>query len=226
MDRFELLYGPDTLGAPRDDLDLLKAARDLAAHGEGSQEVTQDMHRVLVTLATVVEVVLPRLDVSPVEFWGSYSSLIARAMEKQRDRIVDRVRTLISAARQRFDAKYDGIAPDGLEALMTESWWDQPFQNDEWARVCPACGAQGISRLRAEVRRRAVHPDLQKRTVPGYKAINFRCHVCKLALESEELVDAAEDFEAWEEVGDLEFWAEDIDSETLTPEDRRDLGFE
>lgn len=31
MDRFELLYGPDSLGASRDDLDLLKAARDLGS---------------------------------------------------------------------------------------------------------------------------------------------------------------------------------------------------
>jgi hypothetical protein len=33
MDRFELLYGPDGLRVSREDLDLLKAARDLAAHG-------------------------------------------------------------------------------------------------------------------------------------------------------------------------------------------------
>lgn len=109
MDRFELLYGPDALGASRDELDLLKAARDLAAHGEDSREVTEDMHRVLVTLATVVEAVLPHVGVSPGDFWGDYAGVIAHAMEKQRDKVVALTRTLISAAKQRFESQYIGV---------------------------------------------------------------------------------------------------------------------
>jgi hypothetical protein len=56
--------------------------------------------------------------------------------------------------------------------------------------------------------------------VPGFKAIDFRCPICNLALESEELVDAAHDFEAWQEAYEnyeVEFWFEDFGIENLTP---------
>jgi hypothetical protein len=138
MDRFELLYGPDALGASRDELDLLKAARDLAAHGEDSREVTEDMHRVLVTLATVVEAVLPRVGVSPGDFWCDYAGVIAHAMEKQRDKVVALTRTLISAAKQRFESQYIGVPRESLEARMMETVWQLNTRPDEWPRGCPA----------------------------------------------------------------------------------------
>jgi hypothetical protein len=157
------------------------------------------MHRVLVTLATVVKAVLPHVRLSPGDFWQSHSGLIARAMEKQRDMVGARAGTLISAARQRFEAQYDGVPRESLETLMTETFWQLNLRPDEWARACPACGAEGISRIRAEIRRQAVSPYRPKRAVAGFKAIDFRCPICNLTLESEDLVDAVADFEAWEE---------------------------
>jgi hypothetical protein len=228
MDRYELLYGHGALGASQDEFDLLKAARDLAAHGAGSREVTEDMHRVLVTLATAVEAVLPHVGVSSGDFWGDHAGLIDHAMEKQRDKVVSRARTLISAARQRFEARYGGIPIENLETFRTETVWQSNPRPDEWARTCPACGSQGISRIRPEIRPQAVSPSGPTRGVAGYKAIDFRCPICNLVLESEELVNAAVDFEVWEEAYDdyLDFWAEDFGIENLTPQDRRDLGFE
>jgi len=228
MDRFELLYGPDALGASRDELDLLKAARDLAAHGEDSREVTEDMHRVLVTLATVVEAVLPRVGVSPGDFWCDYAGVIAHAMEKQRDKVVALTRTLISAAKQRFESQYIGVPRESLEARMMETVWQLNTRPDEWPRGCPACGSQGIPRLRPEIRRQA-SPYGPKRAVAGFKAIDFRCPICNLILESEELIDAVDDFEAWEEAYEdwvVDLWAEEFGTENLTPQDRRELGFE
>jgi len=228
MDRFELLYGPDALGASRDELDLLKAARDLAAHGEDSREVTEDMHRVLVTLATVVEAVLPHVGVSPGDFWGDYAGVIAHAMEKQRDKVVALTRTLISAAKQRFESQYIGVPRESLETRMMETVWQLNTRPDEWPRGCPACGTQGISRLRPEIRRQA-SPYGPKRAVAGFKAIDFRCPICNLILESEELIDAVDDFEAWEEAYEdwvVDLWAEEFGTENLTPQDRRELGFE
>ena len=182
------------------------------------------MHRVLVTMAIVVEGVLPHVGGSPDDFWGSHSGLIVRAIDEQRDMVVGLVRTLISAAQQRFNAKYAGVPRESLEPLMWESFWQANPLPNEWARVCPACGAQGVSQLRPEIRRLLVDPDLPRRTVAGYKAIDFRCPICKLALESEELVDAAVGFEAWEEESDnLDLWAEDFGIENLTPEDLREL---
>ena len=226
MDRYELLHGPGALGASRDDFDLLKAARDLAAHGAGSREVTEDMHRILVTLATVVDAVLPHVAVSPGDFWGDHAGLIAHAMEKQRDKVVARTRTLISAATQRFEAKYAGVPMESLETLMMETVWQLNRRPDEWPRTCPACRSEGISRIRPEIRR---HPVTYRRVAAGFKAIDFRCPICNLALESEELVDAADDFEAWEEAYEdyaVDLWAEEFGIENLTNEDRRDLGFE
>jgi hypothetical protein len=221
LDRYELLYGPDALGAPRHEFDLLKAARDLAAHGEGSREVTEDMHRVLVTLATVVEAVLPHIGVSPGNFWGDHADLIAHAMDTQKNKVLARARTLIFAATRRFEAKYDGVSKESLETLMKETVWQWNIRPDEWARVCPACGSEGISRVRAEIR---------PQEVTGLKAIDFRCPICNLVLESEELVDAVVDFEAWEEV-EFEAWDETMDYypppweeesgiENLTPQER------
>jgi len=68
-----------------------------------------------------------------------------------------------------------------------------------------------------------------RRAVAGFKAIDFRCPICNLVFESEELVDAADDFEAWEEAyedGEVDLWAKEFGIENLTPQDRRDLGFE
>jgi hypothetical protein len=226
IDRYELLYGRGALGASQEEFDLLKAARDLAAHGAGSREVSEDMHRVLVTLATVVEAVLPHVRVLPGDFWGDHAGLIARAMEEQRDKVVARARTLISAAKQRFETKYAGIPEEALDRLMVESFWlSNPQLPEDWDRVCPACGARGVSRVRPEIMRQAVSPY----AVAGFKAIDFRCPICNLTLESEELVDATADFEAWEEAYedvDVDLFAEEFGIENLTPEDRRDLGFE
>jgi hypothetical protein len=148
MDRYELLYGRGALGASQEEFDLLKAARDLAAHGAGSREVSEDMHRVLVTLATVVEAVLPHVGVLPGDFWGDHTGLIAHAMEKQRNKVVARARTLISAAKQRFETKYAGIPEEALDKLMVESFWlSNPQLPMDWDRVCPACGARGIIAL-------------------------------------------------------------------------------
>jgi hypothetical protein len=227
MARYALLYGPDALGKSQDEFDLLKAARDLAAHGEGSREVTEDMHRVLVTLATVVDAVLPHLDESPGNFWGDHADLIAHAMDTQRDKVLARARTLISAATRRFEAKYNGVPKESLKTLMNETVWQSSIQSDEWPRVCPACGSEGISRVRPEIRHQEVNPHHPKVGVAGFKAIDFRCPICNLTLESEELVDAVGDFEAWEEADDdfLAPWAEEFGIENLTPEEQRDLGF-
>jgi hypothetical protein len=107
------------------------------------------MHRVLVTLATVVEVVLPRIGGSPGDFWGRHSGLVARAMDEQRDMVVGLVRTLIAAARQSFNAKCAGVPRESLETLMWESFWQLNPQPNEWSRLCPACepkGSRGYAR--------------------------------------------------------------------------------
>ncbi|GAA2153388.1 hypothetical protein [Humibacillus xanthopallidus] len=186
IDRYQLLYGQDSLGVSPEDLGLLKAARDLAAHGSNAPDVTQEMHVVLVTFAKVVNSVVARLRMSDEEFWGAHTFLVSRALDEQRGQVASRARTLISAARQRFETKYDGVPRESLERLMTETFWELNPKPNEWSRVCPACGAQGVSRVRADLWREAT-PEETVRLVAGYKAIDLRCPICQLTLESEEL---------------------------------------
>lgn len=226
IERFELLYGDQSLGVTRDALEVLKGARDLTAHASAADaQVSQTMHDVLVTLASVFRHLLPLVDQTEEQFWGEYRGTIKKATEENRDVLSAQARGLIAAARERFEKQYEGVEPGGLEAHMSESFWNLDFDDSEWARRCPACGASGVSRLRAE--KRVERGKFGRtRTARGYKAIDFRCHICKLVLETEQLVDVASDFESWEEDHTLEFWAEDVGYENLDEDDRRAIGID
>lgn len=226
LERFELLYGDQSLGVVRSALDELKGARDLTAHASSSTEqVSETMHDILMTVATVFENLLPLLGSTQEDFWGEHLGTIQHATEAQKDVVTAQARGLISAARERFATQYAGVDPEGMTLLLTESFWQRPLADDEWRRTCPACGAEGISRLRAEKRMEG-DASGRSRTARGYKAIDFRCHICKLVLESELLVDAAPDFESWDEEFDLDLWAEDFGVEDLDEDDLRALGIE
>lgn len=78
-----------------------------------------------------------------------------------------------------------------------------------------------MSRERAEKKVRSVKG--RRTVVRGWRAVDFRCSICRLVLDREELVDAAPDFDVWEdaEVDDtLDLWADDYGVENLDQDDR------
>lgn len=227
IDRYLFLRGQGSLGASADQLAAVKAARDLTAHGGvGSRQSSEAMHEVLVAVAAVVEALTEALALNPTEFWGNHHGLVERVKDNRDDELATRARTLITAARNRFSKKYEGVDPAALESLRAESFWRSDPKNDEWSRPCPACNAQGTSRVKPELRR-SISVDGKTRLSAGYRAVNFRCLVCSLQLDSEGLIAVVSDFEAWEEEPDaLDYWVDDYGSENLTEEEQRALGLE
>jgi hypothetical protein len=226
-ERLDLIYGRDVLGVGAD-FDELKAARDLTAHGGAiASDVSRTMHRVLVALARAIEQLLPLLDTTPEEFWGESSPMIARVLENQQDAVRAQIDTLYSAAQRRFDERYEGVPPEGLDELQHETYWRLAERNEE-SRQCPVCGSRGMSHVRAELRQE-LDARGRPRLVPGFLAIDFRCPICNLILEDEQLVQTAKRFDAWEpepEGLELDYWLEAFGPENLDTETLVALGFE
>lgn len=223
-ERVGLLHGPNVLSVTSEQLDELKAARDLVAHGAGdTTAVSEQMHRVLVTFGTCAKALLPLIDVAQAEFWGESNSLIESALDSERDAIGARIQALYAAARARYETQFRGIEPTALQSVKEEAYW-AAWARGEGSRSCPVCDAKGLSKERPELRR---HLSRSGRVVvePGFAAIDFRCPVCKLVLETEQLVKAAPGFEGWqEEVDDVGFWVDEFGPENLDPETRKLLG--
>lgn len=119
------------------------------------------------------------------------------------------------------------VPPEGLDELQHETYWRLAERNEE-SRQCPVCGSRGMSHVRAELRREL---DVRGRPilVPGFVAIDFRCPICDLTLEDEQLVQAAKRFDAWEpepEGLELDYWLEAFGPENLDNETLLALGFE
>lgn len=224
VERVGLLHGPNVLGVTSEQVDELKAARDLVAHGaDDTSVVSEQMHRVLVTFGTCATALLPLIGLSQDDFWGESGALIERALDSERDAITARVRALYAAARARYETQFRGIEPSALETLKEEAYWTA-WSRGEGSRSCPVCDARGLSKERAELRR---HLSRAGRVVvePGFAAIDFRCPVCKLVLETESLVEAAPGFEGWqEELDDVGYWVDEFGAENLDAETRKLLG--
>jgi hypothetical protein len=224
IERLGLLYGPDFLGVSADQLDQLKSSRDLVAHGSASAEdASETMHEVLVTFGSVCTPLLGVLDVSRETYWGDSANLIERALDSQRDALGRRVDTLYAAAQARYESQFRGIDPAALQSLKEEAYWSG-WGRGVGSRTCPICGAQGWSHERPELRQ---HHDRRGRLVlePGFQAMDFRCPVCKLNLDSEQMVRAARNFEPWEEeVSDISYWVDEFGVENLDPTARKALG--
>ena len=226
VERLGLLHGPDILGVTAEQLDELKTARDLVAHSaQDTSAVGEPMHRILVTLGTCVDGLLPLVGVQFDDYWAESASLITRALESQRDAVSARVSTLYAAARARYEAQFRGIDPDALQSLKDEAHWSA-WVRGEGSRSCPVCEAKGLSRERPELRR---HLSRRGQVVvePGYAAVTFRCPVCKLVLENEGLVRAAPGFESWqEEIDDVSYWLDEFGVENLDAETSKLLGID
>jgi hypothetical protein len=226
-ERLDLIYGRDVLGVGAD-FDDLKAARDLTAHGGANRsDVSRTMHRVLVALARSLENLLPLLETAPDEYWGEHTPVIARVLEGQQDAIRAQIDTLYAAAQRRFDERYEGVPPEGLDELQYETYWRLAERNEE-SRQCPVCGSRGMSHVRAELRREPAGRG-RPRHVPGFVAVDFRCPICNLILEDEHMVQAAKRFDAWEpepEGLELDYWLQAFGPENLDAETRLALGFE
>lgn len=187
---------------------------------EGAGET---MHQVLQTLASASMALLAALEVGPKSFWGDDLLLIERALDSQRDEISSRIDTLYAAARARYEKQYQGIDPDALQALKDEAYWAN-WSRGEGSRSCPVCDAKGLSHERPKLRR---HVTRRGRVAlePGFEAVDFRCPICKLTLDNEQLVQAARNFDSWEEeVDDIGYWVDQFGPENLDGETLRQLG--
>lgn len=225
--RFALIYGDQGLKVTPAQLAELKAARDVTAHGSmGAGPVSDAMDRILVTLSTVHSVLAPLLGTSPEQFWAGHHRLIERVVASSQRSLTDQVRALYDAAQARFQAKYADVDPDGLQAILDAA--DERVQPAKGTmyRKCPVCGASGIAHERPEKEVRTTRRGGRK-VVRGWRATDFRCGVCRLVLDSEELIAAAPDFEAFDDASPeddmslLDIWAGDYGPENLDDDDRR-----
>lgn len=225
--RFQLLYGPDSLGVSQLALDELKAARDVTAHGGAVTEVTgETLLHVLVTLCKVYDALTPCFDMMPSDFWGELHSLVERFMREDEDAHKQQVDALVGAAQRRFQSEYGEVDEDTVSNVIRQASERVQWTQGHDRRTCPVCAAQGLSRVRP-LKRTVIErgrPQVQR----GWTALDFRCPVCKLWLPSEDLVQLTDGFDLWEAADDewqLDFWAEDMGSE-LDADDREVLGID
>lgn len=224
--RLQMLYGPDVLAADQNAIETLKAARDVTAHGGAVGEVgSETMLRVLDVLRKVHTALAPLLAMTPEEFWADSFNLVQEAERVRRTDLSRQVNALFKAAQYRFDKLCTGLDEETVQLMIDQAGQRvEPTEKDEYYRTCPVCGATGLSHERAS--KRTVVKAGKRRVERGWTATDFRCTICNLYFDTEELVTAADGFERWNPAGDdelLNFWAEDM-GENLSPGDLRALG--
>lgn len=227
--RFTLLHGEDSLGVKQSEIDNLKDARDVTAHGGNVAEAeAESLLRILVTMARVFEQLAPLIGTTSEDFWGSSHGLVVQASEDHDNQTQHQVATLLRAANRRFQEQYGDLDPDALGMIKTHAADRLQLTATTGYRRCPVCGSAGVSQERPA--KRTTVRGGRARTERGWTAVDFRCHVCKLYLPNEELISVATDFDPWESYSSddfsLQFWIEDmeggLDEEDIT--DLRGLG--
>lgn len=175
---------------PRDHrLDLLIALRNGTAHTTvGSQA------RVLLpVLAETVAFLLKEVDIPAEKFWGRWTSAVNVAVDKQRNQIQKDVHLRIRQTRHLFEDRFEGL-PDGVKERALQE--PKPVvraitisnQHGTLGLVsttrCPACGTDAQVTLRPQ----SEGPDSEVSTL---LPITLSCHLCGLALEGREEIEAA-----------------------------------
>jgi len=226
--RLQLLYGADVLSTDQPSLEILKAARDVTAHGGAVGEAGNETLLIKGTdvLRKVHAALSPLLDMTPEAFWGDSYSVIQEASELRKGSLSRLADAIVKSAKYRFNQRCIGLDEETIQSMIDQAGQRvEPTGNDEWYRICPVCGSTGLSHQRPA--KRTVLRSRKQHVERGWMATDFRCVVCKLYLESEELVEAVRDFDSWYVASDdfLEFWIDDM-GETVTAEDVRDLGLE
>ncbi|MBB3045571.1 hypothetical protein [Nocardioides soli] len=210
--RLQLLYGDGVLGVGPDGLAALKAARDVTAHGGQVSESTGDaLFRVLVTLGTIQNALAQRLDSTPEEFWGAAWPTVEKALRQRQDDIKQQLAVSYAAARKRFAERTRDLDEEAIDRLLEQAGDRVNPSKNVMPRQCPVCSGKGLSVERPE--QRVANRRSGTTVIHGWMATNFTCPVCHLTLESEALVNAAPDFEAWESADEhdlLEIWQEDM----------------
>lgn len=224
--RLQMLHGPDVLASDQAALETLKAARDVTAHGGAVGEAgSETLLRVLDVLRKVHTALAPLLDMTPEQFWGDSFKLVQEASRRRKTDLSRQIDALFMAAKYRFEQRCAGLDEETVQLMVDQAGQRvEPADKDEYYRTCPVCGATGLSHERAS--KRIVFRGEKRRVERGWTATDFRCSICKLYLDTEELIEAAHDFERWNPAGDddlLHFWAEDM-GENLSSGDLRALG--
>ena len=137
--RLQLLYGPRVLGASQSSLELLKAARDVTAHGGAvSNASTETLLEVLTALARTHAALAPLSDTTVQEFWGTSIDVVLAASKKQKDKNSQQVRTLYAAARHRVDQLFAGVDEETVRNVLDQtSYKVEPSLPNEYFRTCP-----------------------------------------------------------------------------------------
>lgn len=116
LSRFALLHGDGALGVSKTQLDEVKAARDVTAHGSmGSGPVSDSMDRILVALGTVHSVLAPMLGSTAEDFWAEHYRLVNQVITRKRH---GQRELLVLYTRRRGH----GSTPS-TQTLIPTAWW-------------------------------------------------------------------------------------------------------
>lgn len=209
--RLQLLHGDDVLGVGRDDLNALKSARDVTAHGGQVADATGDsLFRVFVTLATTQNKLAALLESTPETFWGPAWSTVEKALRDHKDALKQQLVVAYATAQKRFAERTRDLDDDAISGLLEQAGERVQATNTAMPRKCPVCGGKGLSTERPEQRPRSGRGRKVER---GWMAVNFSCPICHLTLESEALVKAAPGFDPWESADEfdlMDYWERDM----------------
>jgi hypothetical protein len=186
---------------PQEQLKPLVDARNGVAHAAMWDRSSSE--RTVVLAVRAAQPVIEVMGHDEASFWGDYHDTVDLMIVDHVGDVERRVSLLIAAAAQRFDDRYRELAPELREPLLSaiESVLPMDLDPDRSARVnCPACARLGYIDGENEVEwgwdedgrltNNDGHPYIRPTHLLLYPN-SFYCPVCRLKLETVELIDAA-----------------------------------
>jgi hypothetical protein len=188
-----------TSPAPKDDLDLLINLRDGVVHAAVNDQVEEQL---LVAYALQADSILADMKVPRSTFWGAHQEDVDALLGDASDKVAERVKMKLAAAKATLEKKYGVMTDEMLKAI----WGITPRIDAmlESTAPCVVCGSDGVAE--GEI---WLDEALDNETGSVYGGLRFTpttfaCQQCELRLTSPKEMLAAGMPTDWEHT-DLDF---------------------
>jgi hypothetical protein len=188
-----------TSPASKDDLDLLINLRDGVVHAALNDQVEE---RLLVAYALQADSILADMQVPRPTFWGPNQEAVDTLLGNASEKVAQRVREKLDAARAAFKKKYGRMPDESLEVISGITPRVDPIH--ESTVPCVVCASNGVAQGEISLDEAE---DYETGSVYGglrFIPTTFSCQQCGLRLNSRKEMLAAGMPTGWEHT-DLDF---------------------
>jgi hypothetical protein len=184
---------------PQEQLKPLVDARNGVAHAAMWDRSSSE--RTVLLAVRAAQPVIAAMGQDEVSFWGDYLGTVVLMIDEHSSDVKRRVSLLIAAAAQRFDDQYRGLAPELREPLLSAIEGARPMDLDPFRLVrvdCPGCARLGYVECEKEIEWERDEEVTDNDGLAYFRPTRlvlypdyFYCPVCRLKLETVELIGAA-----------------------------------